>query len=504
MTQPHSEPPPLRRVFCAVFLAANGLVAVLWLALTPHGFPFAHARFWVNGVLPVAAVGLVAAGIAMLWKRRDTLPRALVMASFFLWLTTALVGRIVFPVSFRWLALVMGMVAAAQGRWAYRAWAGLGRRRTWLAGTFAPAAGVATLIVLSQRAGAPDTRPLNAPLPTVRGEKDIPGTFDELAVGGSARVAPGRELVECEVGGLDVTVWPLLTFHSRSPDRCWTALSPWRERVMPRRRLFAWSGDADTRRFAYEGEYRSTMEVGREADARAVRIETHTALPGPVFSHLNSACQLAVGGAERPFLSFSPCPAQRIEVLPSDYPVGRPARIAYLGADGAFRVFEASSGEKGPFRELASGELAGGQPLQIVVHDGDRPACRVVLDDWAAQAGTALSPTAGWGLPVNAIEFRLVRAKSGATAYIFVTLAGTSVGRGWDSVGHAAGTYRNRMRIEGVTQTSLHRPAFFCAGMAIELALKASLRCKGKTEAVVIEIGRRLRGWRTVDGSSSP
>jgi hypothetical protein len=32
----------------------------------------------------------------------------------------------------------------------------------------------------------------------------------------------------------------------------------------------------------------------------------------------------------------------------------------------------------------------------------------------------------------------------------FVTLAGTSVGRGWDSVGHAPGTYRNRMKIEWV------------------------------------------------------
>jgi hypothetical protein len=28
--------------------------------------------------------------------------------------------------------------------------------------------------------------------------------------------------------------------------------------------------------------------------------------------------------------------------------------------------------------------------------------------------------------------------------------AGTSVGRGWDCVGHKAGTYRNRMRLEGV------------------------------------------------------
>jgi hypothetical protein len=42
--------------------------------------------------------------------------------------------------------------------------------------------------------------------------------------------------------------------------------------------------------------------------------------------------------------------------------------------------------------------------------------------------------------------------REGETSYspvrIWLTLAGTSVGRGFDSVGHAAGTYRNRVRIE--------------------------------------------------------
>jgi hypothetical protein len=33
-------------------------------------------------------------------------------------------------------------------------------------------------------------------------------------------------------------------------------------------------------------------------------------------------------------------------------------------------------------------------------------------------------------------------------ASLFITLAATSVGRGWDSVAHAAGTYRNRIAIE--------------------------------------------------------
>ena len=62
---------------------------------------------------------------------------------------------------------------------------------------------------------------------------------------------------------------------------------------------------------------------------------------------------------------------------------------------------------------------------------------------------TQLSPTAGWGVPVNAIEFSLSPYDHSPTgpASIFITLAATSVGRGWDCVGHSAGAYRNRITI---------------------------------------------------------
>ena len=58
--------------------------------------------------------------------------------------------------------------------------------------------------------------------------------------------------------------------------------------------------------------------------------------------------------------------------------------------------------------------------------------------------------TAGWGVSVNAIEFSRSGDAPGEPASIFVTLAGTSVGRGWDCVGHAAGQYQNRMLFEKV------------------------------------------------------
>jgi hypothetical protein len=70
------------------------------------------------------------------------------------------------------------------------------------------------------------------------------------------------------------------------------------------------------------------------------------------------------------------------------------------------------------------------------------------LLDWSAQASAQLCPTAGWGVPENAIEFSLNGDELTSPASLFVTLAAASVGRGWDCVGHAAGTYRNRIEIE--------------------------------------------------------
>jgi hypothetical protein len=173
---------------------------------------------------------------------------------------------------------------------------------------------------------------------------------------------------------------------------------------------------------------------------------------------LNTYCELGLYGHKALSISFSPCPDQRIEVTYFQYPVGRPQRCAYVDAGGTFRVVEAASGEKGPFKPLASGPLARGEPLTITLYDADVPLCRITLEDWSAQAGTDLSPTAGWGLPVNVIEFSRYGEAPSSPVGISVTLAGTSVGRGWDSVAHAAGTYRNRMRVEALLPTAIESP----------------------------------------------
>lgn len=199
------------------------------------------------------------------------------------------------------------------------------------------------------------------------------------------------------------------------------------------------------RKFVYEGDLCQTLEVfptehGFELDVSSELLE-------PIYSHLNHYTELDLYGstAEKLYLSFSPCPEERIEITQSDYPIGRPARLAYLSAVGELRVVEGWSGEKGPFRLLASGAMKPGDPLGVVIYVGARAVCRLVWEDWSAQASSALSPTAGWGVTQNELGFTLVAP---GRAYLWLTLADTSAGRGFDTVGHAPGVYRNRLRVE--------------------------------------------------------
>ena len=277
-----------------------------------------------------------------------------------------------------------------------------------------------------------------------------PGSF---TMGADVMVHAVDGSINVRLSPLSLTVSPLLSFLSQSPDGCWTVLSRALQRAGPEPRLAGISsGEEDGSRllfYTFPGQGPARMKVARNPDGRSTVVEVMTRLDRPVYSHLNTYCDLEVRGHRRLALAFSPCPDAQVEVRHFDYPRGRPARFAYVDQARRFRVVEASSGEKGPFQVLAEGRLEPSDPLTITLCDEGRPVGRITLADWSAQVATQLSPTAGWGVPVNAIEFSLSpydHSPSGP-ASIFITLAATSVGRGWDCVGHAAGTYRNRITI---------------------------------------------------------
>ncbi|MEA2750184.1 MAG: hypothetical protein QOI41_4327, partial [Myxococcales bacterium] len=289
-------------------------------------------------------------------------------------------------------------------------------------------------VVSAQRAADASTRPGGGTLADVHGEA------------ASDDAATGQIVVPC--GKNKIRVNPMLTFQSRSPDRTWVLLAP-PEDLKKQRALTHYTKTANGLRASYTDDGDSTLVVTKDKTG-ALDIEALTKLSAPVYAHLDTWTTIHV-----PFdatLSFGPTGTTRFPFEPADYPTGRPMQLAYLGNDLAFHVARAHDAEKGPFTDLASGRLTRDEALVLEIRpkdpkEGDKDrGCRLVFKDWSSQLSTEASPTAGWGLPQNSIQFSAHDNES----VVILALAETGPGRGYDSVGHAAGTYRNRLRVEPI------------------------------------------------------
>jgi hypothetical protein len=259
----------------------------------------------------------------------------------------------------------------------------------------------------------------------------------------SEEAGTGQIVIPCGKGKIRLT--PLLSFQSRSPDATWVVLAG-ADELRQRRVLTHYTKTPTGFRASYTDDGESTL-VATKDKSGTLDVDAVTQLPSVVYSHLNT--WTAIHFSFEATLSFSPTGlATRFALEPADYPSGRPMQLAYLGEDLAFRVVRARDAEKGPFAELAHGRLSRDETLTLEIRprDDKDKGCRLSFKDWAAQVSTDPSPTAGWGVPQNSIQF----ASRGGESLVLLALAETGPGRGFDTVGHAAGTYRNRLHVESI------------------------------------------------------
>ena len=459
-SQPDAQPTvptatPLFRqpkiMVAALLLLAHAAGAILVLRLLPQGFPFTHIKFVANTALPWTGLALTAAALTLLFRRQTRLLLACVIAINAAWLSGGTSAVILFGTSLPrapWLFIAIGsfgLIVSATVAWARGRRARAMRQPAIIAALLLGTVS-GTLVALAQRAPAPSTRPRLAqldPSPQWTTQSDPPTI--EPRTGIAAFDATSAQ-VDVSCGTTTVFIRPLLTFESRSPDRTWTLLAPPSNFGAQRQLRRVWqTAQASYARYADDGE--SSLLVTASADGVAIDAQSH--LPTAVYSHLNSFASLqfaaSSAGAQ---IAFSPTGDNWFDIRPADYPSGRPSRMVNRYADGTFRVVEASDGEKGPFHTLGESRLSSEAPLTIRVRTtaGDPTSeCSFEFADWAAQASTALSPSAGWGVPQNSIQFFANPAQT--HVLILLTLADTGPGIGWDSVGHASGGYRNRITV---------------------------------------------------------
>ncbi len=434
-----------------LFIFSGHIVAfAAWWLVSPKGFTWSQPRFWTNSIIPLIVCIFSIAGLVGIHLQNKRLLAILLPSYPAAALAFMIAGRILYPISVRPVFLVILLV------WFLILCLLIGPvfRQTRI--TWKQSVPMFLLVILaifigaflpwSQRSLLPATRPLNPSSPP---GTDLPLNPMQTSFQLSNRVTVLPQYAGVLINETDryLEVSPLLTFYSRSPDRCWILFALRADRIGTRRTFKGMRRIPDGLVLEYTDDGRSMFEVRTSEPETTVQIEAFSELPSAVYSHLNTFTELTIQGKHKLFVSFSPCAEKRIEVTPFDYPFGRPSRLAYLDETGIFRVVQAKSAEKGPFEILAEGPLAKDSPLELTLYDGEDAIYRIVFSDWAAQASMQLSPTAGWGLPENAIEFCLDQEDL-PQATFYITLAATSAGRGFDSVGHTPGIYRNRIQIE--------------------------------------------------------
>lgn len=416
--------------------AAHVACAVAWLWLMPGGFPSTSQHYAPNQLLPYVPIAL--ALVALFARGRFALlvvPAIQLMFPMF-WMACAISARLTFPESIggSWNVAFMlssGLVIL----WVRQ------HRRAFpkLAPLFAlPAIWAGWVVPPTQRALPPATQPSQEAL------FDVPvggRTPSLIKLGKDAQLHPSDGRLVVRRGELVVTVQPLLTLAERSPDRFWTSLAPQEDKPRPTRMPVATAKDGLRWKLSFRDEDRSVLDAGLRGSV--VELDARSSVPRDVYVHGSQLAEVTLQGHRAATVTFSAIPGRRIE-LPGP---SRPACFAYLDQAEQLHVVQAAKHRAGPYTELAVGPLKRGQPLGLTIHDTDGPAFLVTLDDFSAQASTQLSPTAGWGVPVNAIELSRVAEPEGSPIAITATLAASTIGRGSNSVGISAGVYRNRMSV---------------------------------------------------------
>ncbi len=424
------------RCLWVIVLLAHLAVLCGWWWLSPKGFPVSHSRFWVNSVFPWIGLFAILCGLRFILS--PTRLQDLGLASILgLWAGAGIAAGLLFPASIlRILFLITPVVLAL----AALAWVSLERTRkeavALLVGMLLGAG-----LMFSQQAPISSTYPMDIGFEFAPpAEQNGVSSFKKGAVSFNAEW--GQLSLKANKSTLEV--YPLLGFGSRSPDRCWTIFASSRHRKGPSRKLLGTQTKEKVWSAFYQSDFSSILSVNVKYP-KLVTLESTSHLTKPIYSHLNGYCSITLTETYSKPVSilFSPCPDTPIEVKPADYPIGQPVHSAFLNEDG-FHVVQATKKEKGPFTKLASGPLTRGEPVSLTFVVDGSPIFRVKLNDWSRQASIDLSPTAGWGFPMNSIT--LWPRRDGC--YVSIALAETSIGRGWDSVGHKEGTYRERMQVE--------------------------------------------------------
>ena len=199
----------------------------------PQGFEIRHPRFWANTLLPIAGVGVSIAGIYSCIKKRDPWTCALVLGVTAMLVAGAITFKLLFPHSTSGklgLALIFCGFSAVCGG-VIGVWA---LRKCKI--EIIPTAAAVTIGVFfgclfpwTQKGISAATIPIAADISGLPSPTSAPGKVETSSVidlTERLQVIPNNLGAKVSLDSdLTLSINPVLTFNSVSPDRFWTIFS---------------------------------------------------------------------------------------------------------------------------------------------------------------------------------------------------------------------------------------------------------------------------------------
>lgn len=472
--------------------AARALVALAVVPAAAGGLSAWHLAgcfspsdaSWLSGVLPGLLVLVLGVGTAFAPWDRPTAAWMWAAPLSGLGTGTALAGLLVFPHSFVALAgLLLGwawslraaaeLLAPGEDEHAALERRRLGRRLLHLLG----AAGGVVLVLLWRPAesGAHPTplettpAPVVSRPPDVRREGRVRRDEELLIVKGEdvyLQLHLDRPQIDLELGGASARLEPCLYVERGASDeffslpwlngfsaeprglaRCeWIEgeRRAWVRAEWPRGRAFGapslGSGFLGWGRHM-EGALSAWIEL--EVDLvglKLVRVDAGTRLARPLSVHRATLGWLQLKASGPPRLRWGL--QEGFTAVPPRQEEGAPAELL-VREDQVVRALRARRGQAGPWEILEQGTFE-----DWVQYEDDEARLAVVFPDWAAQAGTLPSASAGHGLPANALHYWSVADR----VNLLLDVGSSRVGPGPRATTLPPGIYRDRFSFIGLPE----------------------------------------------------
>lgn len=451
------------------------LITVYWNFL-PRGFPW-FSRPFIEHQLIVPSIMLISwiAAFGLVWQFQASLLFVYVLLGF--WIGVGLIDIIWFPLFFPpgelrvvgigSLIVITGVVSIIAMGWlrSFKQARSNALRAIRPAGLVLGAVLPFTVLFISKASPA-QTTPLGvvpklepfSELTTISDQaQDIPVGDSSGVVMVSLNRGQGDIQISTPEGTLDI--WPYMEFRSISQNGFWAIAGNRDVSYIEIDQVSKGKyGKADALHFLWSarsqkswlrpGELSGEVLVQRsltEDHSVKIQIITITRLARQIDTHQAKYFSLGWSGNEPIILSIGRKHVYDWVPTEHDYPFGAPATFLTV-MNNQVSLLRASSAEKGPFKELARFPR---EDLLFRIMVAGHPVCEFILEEFVEQASPELSPTAGWGVPVNDIFLDATQfiADQPSGVWIGYSLASTGIGRGFHVVGTAPGTYVGKLQV---------------------------------------------------------